>query len=145
MGGVVRDRHPERVWWATGDGAKILPVSKRETRFLRQTLISMILCRVVGSVVATVKNDRLPETRLLLVQKLGIDGELSERAEEVALDPGLDAGVGDTVLVAKEGAVVADLFDRDAPAGALPTPANVVIVAVVDAWTGGKEPVTSGQ
>ncbi len=96
----------------------------------------MILCRVVGSVVATVKNERLPQTRLLLVQAIGIDGQPLGRAEEVALDPGLDAGVGDTVLVAKEGAVVADLFDRNAPPEALPTPANVVIVAVVDAWTG---------
>ena len=95
----------------------------------------MILCRVVGSVVATVKNDRLPQNRLLLVQPLGPDGTPSGRPEEVALDPGLDAGVGDTVLVAKEGAVVADLFDQNAPPGALPTPANVVIVAVVDAWT----------
>ncbi len=85
---------------------------------------------------ATVKNERLPTSRLLLVQTLGIDGELSGRPEEVALDPGLDAGVGDTVLIVKEGAVVADLFDQDAPPGALPTPANVVIVAVVDAWTG---------
>lgn len=97
----------------------------------------MILCRVVGSVVATIKNDRLPKNRLLLVQAIGLDGATTGRAEEVALDPGLDAGVGDTVLIAKEGAVVADLFDQDAPAGALPTPANVVIVAIVDAWTGG--------
>ena len=103
----------------------------------------MILCRVVGSVVATIKNDRLPQTRLLLVQAIRLDGEPTGRAEEVALDPGLDAGVGDVVLIVKEGAVVADLFDHDAPPGALPTPANVVIVAVVDAWTGGK--AASGQ
>ncbi len=96
----------------------------------------MILCRVTGSVVATVKNDRLPQNRLLLVEAIGIDGHPSGRAEEVAVDPGLDAGVGDTVLVVKEGAVVADLFDQNAPLDALPTPANVVIVAVVDGWTG---------
>ena len=93
----------------------------------------MVLCRVTGSVVATAKHDRLVGHRLLLVRPLALSGEDSGRAEEVALDPGLDAGVGDTVLVAKEGAVVADLFDRSP--GVAPTPANVVIVAVVDAWT----------
>lgn len=97
----------------------------------------MVLCRVTGSVVSTAKNERLVGQRLLLVRPLRLDGETSDRAEEVALDPGLDAGVGDAVLIAKEGAVVADLFDAGLPAGALPTPANVVIVAIVDGWTGG--------
>ena len=95
----------------------------------------MTLCRVTGTVVATVKSERLRASRLLLVRALDLDGALRDRPEDVALDPGLDAGVGDTVLVAKEGAVVADLFDRDLPAGALATPANVVIVAVVEGWT----------
>ena len=94
----------------------------------------MILCRVTGSVVSTVKSDRLRSHRLLLVRAIHLDGTLRDRPEEVALDPGLDAGVGDTVLVAKEGAVVADLFDRTLPEGSLATPANVVIIAVVDEW-----------
>jgi microcompartment protein CcmK/EutM len=93
----------------------------------------MNLCRVTGSVVATAKHERLTGHRLLLVRPLALDGTVTDRAEEVALDPGLDAGIGDTVLIAKEGAVVADLFDR-AP-DVTPTPANVVIVAVVEAWT----------
>lgn len=97
----------------------------------------MVLCRVTGAVVSTAKNERLVGQRLLLVRPLGLDGEARERAEEVALDPGLDAGIGDAVLIAKEGAVVADLFDAGLPPGALPTPANVVIVAIVDGWTGG--------
>ena len=84
---------------------------------------------------ATVKHDRLRSRRLLLVRPVGLDGALQGRPEEVALDPGLDAGEGDTVLVAKEGAIVADLLDVDLPEGAVGTPANVVIVAVVDAWT----------
>lgn len=95
----------------------------------------MILCRVTGTVVSTVKSPRLRASRLLLVRSLALDGTLTDRPEDVALDPGLDAGVGDTVLVVKEGAVVADLFDLDLPEGALATPANVVIVAVVEGWT----------
>lgn len=93
----------------------------------------MRLCRVTGSVVATHKNARFQTTKLLLVHPLDADGGLRQNAaEEVALDPGLSAGVGDAVLVAKEGAVVSQLFDTDDDA---PTPANVVIVAIVDAWT----------
>ena len=90
----------------------------------------MTLCRVTGCVVATQKSERLGGQRLLVVQKLNLDGTLRDGPEDVALDPGLDAGEGDTVLVAKEGAVVAGLLDRE---GELPTPANVIIVAVVDA------------
>ncbi len=69
-----------------------------------------------------------------MVTRIGLDGSPSGAADEVALDPGLDAGEGDVVLVAKEGAVVADLFDRTADGP--PMPANVVIVAIVDDWTG---------
>ena len=95
----------------------------------------MHLCRVTGAVVATQKADRLRRHRLLTVERIGLDGTPLGRPEEVALDPGLDAGEGDAVLVAKEGAVVADLFDRQLAPGERATPANVVIVAVVDAWT----------
>lgn len=99
----------------------------------------MYLARVIGTVVATEKRAPLAGRRLLLVAAVGLDGEPLGKTEDVALDPGLDAGVGDVVLVAKEGAVVADLLDagRDGPA----TPANVVITAVVDEWSaGGRSP-----
>lgn len=84
---------------------------------------------------ATQKHPRLHAHRLLLVRPLSAEGAPEDGPEDVALDPGLDAGLGDVVLVAKEGAVVADLFDGGQPEGAPPTPANVVIVAVVDDWT----------
>ena len=95
----------------------------------------MYLARVVGAVVASQKHPRLAGHRLLTVRPLALDGSERDVTEDVALDPGLDAGPGDTVLVVKEGAVVADLLDRGAPDGAPPTPANVVVVAVVDGWS----------
>lgn len=95
----------------------------------------MQLCRVLGAVVATRKQSRLRESRLLLVQRIGLAGTPTAAPAEVALDPGVDAGDGDVVLVAKEGAVVADLFDGALAEGSLPMPANVVIVAVVDDWS----------
>ena len=47
----------------------------------------------------------------------------------LAIDPGHDAGIGDFVLVAREGAVVRQLLKSE------DVPANVVIVGVVDDWT----------
>lgn len=92
----------------------------------------MILCRVTGTVVATRKHERLRRAKLLIVHPVGLDGAPSGRKDLLALDPKFDAGVGDYVLVAKEGAVVAQLLG-DAEAG-VSTPANVVVTAVVDDW-----------
>ena len=97
----------------------------------------MYLGRITGAVVATQKDDRLHAHRLLRVRPIGLDGAPLAAAEDVALDPGLDAGEGDVVLVAKEGAVVADLFDAGRGPDERATPANVVVVAVVDDWTVG--------
>ena len=61
----------------------------------------MILARVVGNVVATQKNDRYEGGRILVIQPIGPDG-LDEGVELLALDS-VDAGVGDTVVVVREG------------------------------------------
>jgi microcompartment protein CcmK/EutM len=61
----------------------------------------MILGRVVGNVVATQKNDRYEGGRILVVQPIGLDGS-DEGVEMLALDS-VDAGVGDTVIVVREG------------------------------------------
>lgn len=116
-------------WWCP-DGSKLHCFG-----FSTSNLSGVYLGLITGSVVATQKDSRLHAHRLLLVRHLGLDGVPDPGAEDVALDPGLDAGVGDAVLVVKEGAVVADLFDQGQPEGARATPANVVIVAVVDDWT----------
>ncbi|WP_412063031.1 EutN/CcmL family microcompartment protein [Rubrivirga sp. IMCC45206] len=95
----------------------------------------MHLARVLSPVVATTKLAPLDGHRLLLVGRIGLDGHRLDRVEDVALDPGLDAGAGDVVLIAKEGAVVAGLLGPHRPPGAPATPANVIITAVVDDWT----------
>ncbi len=102
----------------------------------------MYLGRITGAVVASQKDDRLTGHRLLVVAKIGLDGEPLGATEDVALDPGLDAGVGDVVLVAKEGAVVADLLDRHRAPEERATPANVIVVAVVDEWSVGQRSVS---
>ena len=95
----------------------------------------MILCQVTGTVVSTQKSERFRTAKLLVVHPADAEGQRIGTKDMLALDPKFDAGVGDFVLVAKEGAVVAQLMDgghEDAPGG---TPANVIIIGVVDDWS----------
>lgn len=61
----------------------------------------MILARVLGNVVATQKNARYEQGRILLVQPVNPDGS-ARGAALLALD-GVDAGEGDLVVVVQEG------------------------------------------
>jgi microcompartment protein CcmK/EutM len=61
----------------------------------------MILARVVGNIVATQKNDRYEGGRILLVRPVELDGSYAGD-EMLALDS-VDAGVGDMVIVVREG------------------------------------------
>jgi microcompartment protein CcmK/EutM len=99
----------------------------------------MQLCLVTGNVVATRKNERLREGKLLVVHPIDVRGRKVGTRDLLALDPKFDAGVGDVVMIAKEGAVVAQLMDSGKTVSAEGTPANVIIIAVVDDWhTAGK-------
>jgi ethanolamine utilization protein EutN len=89
----------------------------------------MILCKVTGTVVATRKQEAFRPAKLLVVQRVDAEGALEGKKDMLALDPKYGAGVGDYVLVAKEGAVVAQLMEADGVS------ANVIIVGVVDDWT----------
>lgn len=96
-------------------------------------VLFMTLCQVTGTVVSTQKSARFRSSKLLVVHPVDSAGERIGTKDLLALDPKFDAGVGDFVLVAKEGAVVAQLMgDADLPGG---TPANVIITAVVDDWS----------
>lgn len=88
----------------------------------------MLLCRVTGSVVAPRKDESFRPAKLLIVHPVDTNGELIGSADLLALDPRFGAGVGDVVLVAKEGAVVAQIMGTD------DVPANVIILGVVDDW-----------
>ncbi len=61
----------------------------------------MLLARVVGNVVATQKDARYEGGRILVVQPISPEGT-PEGVEMLALDS-VDAGVGDTVVVVREG------------------------------------------
>ena len=84
----------------------------------------MILSRVTGSVHATVKDAPLQGERILLTQAIDLAGAVVGRPV-LALDR-VDAGVGDLVLVNKEGGSARILYENEE------TPVQAVIVAVVD-------------
>ncbi len=90
----------------------------------------MYLCKVTGTVVATRKQESLRPAKLLVVHQVDEHGEvLAEAKEMLALDPKYGAGIGDYVLVVREGKAVAQLMGSEAVS------ANVVIVGVVDDWS----------
>lgn len=61
----------------------------------------MVLAKVVGNIVATQKDHRYEGGRILVVQPINPDGT-NAGDELLALDS-VDAGVGDTVIVVREG------------------------------------------
>ncbi len=61
----------------------------------------MILARVLGNIVATQKNQRYENARVMLCEQITPEGDLTGKSV-LALDA-VDAGVGDTVLIVQEG------------------------------------------
>jgi len=86
------------------------------------------IARVVGNVVSTHKNDRLDGKKLLLVRRLGLDGEPDGSIEVIALDV-VDAGPGETVLVVQEGSSARKIFNDER------IPVQAVVVGIVESVT----------
>ena len=61
----------------------------------------MILARVIGTLTSADKDPELRDYKLLVVQPLGLDDE-PDGEELIAVDR-VDAGIGEKVLVVKEG------------------------------------------
>ena len=83
----------------------------------------MLLARVVGTVVATRKDERLLSTKLLLVRAVDPHGK-AEGGYLVAIDT-VDAGFGETVLI------VSGSSARMA-SGLKDTPVDAAIIGIVD-------------
>ncbi|MCY4121954.1 MAG: EutN/CcmL family microcompartment protein [Acidobacteria bacterium] len=83
----------------------------------------MILGKIVGTVVATRKDERLVSSKLLLVQPIEPDG--APRGNHLVAVDTVDAGAGETVLVVSgSSARMAD--------GLKDTPVDAAIVGIVD-------------
>jgi len=84
----------------------------------------MLLGKVVGNVVSTVKVPDHDGFKLLLVRPENLDGSLAEKSF-IALDL-VRAGVGDRVLLLREGSSVRDLVGQAA------SPVHAAVVGIVD-------------
>jgi microcompartment protein CcmK/EutM len=85
----------------------------------------MYVGRVCGTVVATIKNELFEGRKLLVVDKLDLEGRPTAKYD-IAVDV-VQAGVGDLVLVLDEGNSARQVVDRE-PLGAI----RAVIVGIVD-------------
>jgi ethanolamine utilization protein EutN len=85
----------------------------------------MLLGRVVGNLVATQKNAKLEGAKLLLVQPLDLDGQ--DRGATVLAIDGVDAGVGDRVLLIQDGRSAQLVLGRGVAA------VDAAVIGVVDA------------
>ncbi|MGE0884742.1 MAG: EutN/CcmL family microcompartment protein [Blastocatellales bacterium] len=94
----------------------------------------MILGRVLGNVVATQKNARYGEARIMLVQPVNPDGT-ARGASILALDS-VDAGEGDLVIVVQEGWSASTASTGEA--GAAIDSAIVGVVDFIEDYSGEK-------
>jgi ethanolamine utilization protein EutN len=85
----------------------------------------MLLARVVGNVVATQKNAKLEGTKLLLVQPEDASG--APRGAAVLAIDGVDAGVGDRVLLIQDGRSAQLILGKGVAA------VDAAVIGVVDA------------
>lgn len=65
----------------------------------------MILAKVKGNIVSTAKNENLIGHKLMIVHPISTEGDLIGDHDMIALDI-IDSGIGDTVLVVREGDAV---------------------------------------
>jgi len=85
----------------------------------------MLLGKVVGTLVATRKDEKLEGFRLMVVKQLNIENE--ETGGYVIAADAVQAGVGDTVLYATgSSARQTVLTDKK--------PCDAVLMAIVDTW-----------
>jgi microcompartment protein CcmK/EutM len=85
----------------------------------------MLLGKVIGTVVATRKDEKLAGLKLLVVRQLSVDGQ--ESANYVVAIDAVGAGVGEVVLYASgSSARQTTVTDQ--------RPCDAVIMAIVDTW-----------
>jgi len=83
----------------------------------------MLIARVVGDVVSTMKDEKIVGRKLLIVREVSIENELVGKPI-VAVDT-VDAGSGDVVLIAQGSSARQTATTKE-------TPTDAVIMAIVD-------------
>jgi microcompartment protein CcmK/EutM len=90
----------------------------------------MILSRVIGNAVSTVKHPCFEGHSVMVLQPVAADGHTPKGRSFLAVDS-VQSGVGDLVLAAREGNTARQILGRDED------PFHAVILAVVDEITTG--------
>ena len=88
-----------------------------------QFLFTMLIARVVGNVVSTIKDDKLVGRKILIVREATTENELV--GKPIAAIDTVDAGVGDLVLIAQGSSARQTTVTKE-------TPTDAVIMAIVD-------------
>lgn len=83
----------------------------------------MLICRVVGNVVSTIKDDKLNGKKILIVREATTENELV--GKPLAAIDTVDAGVGDLVLIAQGSSARQTTLTKE-------TPTDAVIMAIID-------------
>jgi microcompartment protein CcmK/EutM len=83
----------------------------------------MLICRVVGTVVSTIKDEKLNGRKILIVREATTENELV--GKPIAAIDTVDAGVGDLVLIAQGSSARQTTSTKD-------TPTDAVIMAIID-------------
>ncbi|RKY03182.1 ethanolamine utilization protein EutN [Candidatus Poribacteria bacterium] len=97
----------------------------------------MTLCKVVGTVVATRKDEKLTGSKLLVVQEIDLDCNPKDRFY-IAVDS-VGAGTGEVVLIATGSSARYTAVTRDKPVDA----AIIAIVDIIE--VGGQVKYRKGQ
>lgn len=84
----------------------------------------MIICKVIGDIVSTVKNKHFTGKKIMIVQPLDLEDQ-PEGEAFLALDS-VQAGIGDRVLVMREGGSARIVFNDNN------IPVQAVITAIID-------------
>jgi ethanolamine utilization protein EutN len=91
----------------------------------------MFIAKVVGSTWATVKHRSLENRKMMLIRPMdGITGKLSGKIQ-MAVDGGVGAGIGDSVLILDEGTGARQILDDPK------APIRAIIVGIIDEVTMG--------
>lgn len=83
----------------------------------------MLIARVVGTIVSTVKDEKMVGRKLLIVREATTENELV--GKPIAAVDTVDAGVGDLVLIAQGSSARQTNVTKE-------TPTDAVIMAVID-------------
>ena len=85
----------------------------------------MILCRVLGNAVASIKHPVYEGKKIMVVQPVDVDGHTPMGREFQAIDA-VQAGPGDLVLAAREGNTARQILGTDND------PLHSVVLGIVD-------------